>query len=309
MKKNLQTFFVLFFLCSPLAYSQLSSPVLILPVSNSNFVSADLDITLSWGDVGEALGYFVEVGTDPNQILNGPVVDSVNATSPVLILPAQSLVSNTTYYWRVTARGPLGMGTPSSINNFTTAGTVPQEMGDLYSAVNALNLPNNQGQMLTQRLDQAQRKIDQGKLDQAANKLASFEDRVNDLTNSSIISVSDQSLLNGQADYIISVIRQGDNHGTQANNNTTALTFSLDQNYPNPFNPSTTIEYTIPANSFVSLKIYDMLGREISEVIHKEQNAGHYITFWNASNYSSGVYFYKLAAGNYSQIKKMILAK
>lgn len=93
--------------------------------------------------------------------------------------------------------------------------------------------------------------------------------------------------------------------------------FNLAQNYPNPFNPSTTIKFSLPKSSFASLKIYDMLGREVSTLISGELEAGDHEIKWNASNYPSGVYFYKLAAGDpstssgqgYTDTKKMILAK
>ena len=87
------------------------------------------------------------------------------------------------------------------------------------------------------------------------------------------------------------------------------LSFSLSQNYPNPFNPSTTIGYSIPTNSFVTLKIYNLLGSEIATLVNEEKNYGTYKVIWNAQNIPSGVYFYKITAGEYSEVKKMILLK
>lgn len=85
--------------------------------------------------------------------------------------------------------------------------------------------------------------------------------------------------------------------------------FMLGQNYPNPFNPSTIISYQLPANIFVSLKIYDVLGREVKTFVNGRQNAGtHNVTF-NAGNLSSGVYFYRLTAGSFSEVKKLLLVK
>ena len=96
--------------------------------------------------------------------------------------------------------------------------------------------------------------------------------------------------------------------------------FALKQNYPNPFNPSTTIKYSIPTplnppfakggntGGFVSLKVYDILGREVSTLVNKQQQQPrNYEVNWNASNQPSGVYFYKLTAGSFTQTKKMIL--
>jgi hypothetical protein len=85
--------------------------------------------------------------------------------------------------------------------------------------------------------------------------------------------------------------------------------YSLEQNYPNPFNPSTSIEFKIPENVIVSLKIYDVLGKEVVTLINEEKNAGTYEVNFNASALSSGVYFYKLEAGNFVQTRKMVLMK
>lgn len=85
----------------------------------------------------------------------------------------------------------------------------------------------------------------------------------------------------------------------------------LEQNYPNPFNPTTNIRFTIPANysGLVTIKIFDMAGREIQQLVNQNMTAGTYEVTWNASNYASGVYFYQLVAGNYKEIRKMMLVK
>ncbi|MCH7963038.1 MAG: T9SS type A sorting domain-containing protein [Bacteroidetes bacterium] len=85
--------------------------------------------------------------------------------------------------------------------------------------------------------------------------------------------------------------------------------FELNQNYPNPFNPTTTIKFQIPESSFITIKIYDVLGNEITTLINEEKPAGVYEVEFDASVYSSGVYFYNLQAGNFIDVKKMILLK
>jgi hypothetical protein len=87
------------------------------------------------------------------------------------------------------------------------------------------------------------------------------------------------------------------------------IKFSLDQNYPNPFNPSTQIKYTISKTSLVTLKIYDLLGREIATLVNGKQQAGEYTARWNAESVPSGMYIYRIVAGNYVETKKMILMK
>ncbi len=111
-------------------------------------------------------------------------------------------------------------------------------------------------------------------------------------------------------------LKQIDNNGQyefsdiiEVNTSNIPSEFSLSQNYPNPFNPSTTISFNLPNNAFVTLKIYDILGREITTLVNEELNAGHHTKVFNATNLSSGVYFYKLQAGKFSETKKMMLVR
>lgn len=85
--------------------------------------------------------------------------------------------------------------------------------------------------------------------------------------------------------------------------------YSLYQNYPNPFNPSTTIKYQIPKEGLVTLKIYDILGREVRTLVNEFENTGRYRVEFNSTALSSGVYIYRLIAGDYISTKKMLLLK
>jgi hypothetical protein len=85
--------------------------------------------------------------------------------------------------------------------------------------------------------------------------------------------------------------------------------FSLSQNYPNPFNPATTFRFSIPENSFVQLVIYNSLGAEIETLVDEELHPAVYEAKWDASKYPSGVYFYRIETLNFSNTKKMILAR
>lgn len=87
------------------------------------------------------------------------------------------------------------------------------------------------------------------------------------------------------------------------------LTFVLEQNYPNPFNPQTKIHFELPKTAFTNLIIYDILGRELAIILNEELKPGTYEADWDGSNFSSGVYFYRLEAGDFTETKKMVLMK
>lgn len=85
--------------------------------------------------------------------------------------------------------------------------------------------------------------------------------------------------------------------------------YLLMQNYPNPFNPVTKIQYALPENAVVKFTVYDVLGKEVETLVDEIQTAGYYEAEWNAADYPSGVYYYKLSAGDYTETKKMVLMK
>jgi len=110
--------------------------------------------------------------------------------------------------------------------------------------------------------------------------------------------------------FAIDGINNGGPDGVREITNTgTARLFKLEQNYPNPFNPSTTIRFAIPASGVATLKVYDILGKEVATLINESYNAGTYEVKFNASQLSSGMYFYQLKSGNFVQTKKLLLLK
>jgi hypothetical protein len=92
-------------------------------------------------------------------------------------------------------------------------------------------------------------------------------------------------------------------------NNVESLKYELSQNYPNPFNPITNIKYQIQKTGQVTLKIYDITGREIKTLVNEIKNPGSYIVTFNGTELASGVYFYRIQAGDFVQVKKMVLIK
>ena len=97
--------------------------------------------------------------------------------------------------------------------------------------------------------------------------------------------------------------------GVQNNNNNTPSAFSLSQNYPNPFNPSTKISFALPKAGDVKLVVFDLLGREVATVVNEFKTAGNHTVDFNAASLASGVYFYRIEAGDFTATKKMLLLK
>ena len=105
------------------------------------------------------------------------------------------------------------------------------------------------------------------------------------------------------------VINPGPQLGIGQIGNGIPETYALSQNYPNPFNPTTKINFAIPKQGLVSLKVYDVLGREVANLVNEVKTAGNYIVDFDASTFASGVYFYKLDVNGFTDVKRMMLIK
>ena len=123
----------------------------------------------------------------------------------------------------------------------------------------------------------------------------------------------DNQPINGEINYRL---RQVDFDGTfkyskiiTVHFNNYPLTFELFQNFPNPFNPSTTIKYHLPKDGFVTLKIFDILGREIKTLVNEQKSAGRYEVNFNAASLASGVYIYRMEADDFNSVRKLLLLK
>ena len=130
-------------------------------------------------------------------------------------------------------------------------------------------------------------------------------------TNALTGYIGGRSLTNGLG-YILKTTDGGDEYipvGIEPISNEVPAQFQLYQNYPNPFNPVTKIRIALPKSSFAKLVVYDMLGREVETLVDEQLNAGTYEVDWNAAQFSSGVYYYKLVAGDFIETKKMVLIK
>ena len=110
-------------------------------------------------------------------------------------------------------------------------------------------------------------------------------------------------------DGTVRLIRKGIVTGVRTPNPSIPAFYILKQNYPNPFNPSTVIRYQIAEKSNVSLKVFDLLGREVATLVNEVKSAGSYTATFNATNLSSGVFFYRLQTGSFTDTKRLVLLK
>lgn len=127
------------------------------------------------------------------------------------------------------------------------------------------------------------------------------------LVSNNYIFVSNSNFLSGNISAwkrpLIEII------GIQQISNEVPLNYKLNQNYPNPFNPSTKIRFDIPKSGNVNITVYDMLGREVTTLVNQQLSPGTYETDWDASGYSSGIYYYKIQSDDFVDTKKMVLIK
>ncbi len=180
-------------------------------------------------------------------------------------------------------------------------------LDDIYDLVEQGMLNQGQGNSLITKITGAQRKFNEGQYEAAVNKLKAFQNQVNAFINGRILSEETGNMLNNKAYDLIAAIMllmQSNLSGIISQ-----TTIGLSQNFPNPFNPSTVINFNIPEASSVSLKIYDVLGKEVSTLLSEEKAAGSYEVNFDASRLPSGTYIYEIRAGSFVERKKMILLK
>ena len=174
-------------------------------------------------------------------------------------------------------------------------------------------LPQNYGRMLKNNLSGAVKQLDQNHPNVAIIRMNLFKFEVNLLIQLQILPFQLAQPLIAGANEVIGLIQNMNVNGNNLQPVEEKLTFSLEQNFPNPFNPSTKIRYEIPFNSFVTLKVYDVLGRETAALVSEDLSEGIHEVQWNASKYASGIYFYKLTAEidgqKFEKTMKMTLVK
>ncbi|GEM_PF-2688634 len=282
------------------------------PIATSASALGQTSFTSNWNAASNAAGYYLDVATDnafTNFVTGYNNKDLLNVTT----YSVTGLTANTTYYYRV--RGYNSGGTSSNSNTITFT-TLPNAPSALI-ATSATTI----GQTSFNANWNAASNATGYYLDVATNN--SFSNFVSGYNNRDVLNVTSfpiSGLTPNTAHYYR--VRAYNTGGTSGNSNVISVTlvgienkdgipteFLLEQNYPNPFNPSTIISYKLPVSSFVSLKVYNCLGNEVEMLVNEYQQAGQYVKTFYGTSLPSGVYFYKLTAGNFVNTKKLILIK
>ncbi len=324
----------------PAATSTVSVPYPTAPVGT---IVATLNPTMSWFALTPpALEYRVRISpyssVDGNGMLNHVTAQSSGWTSSTSIaynsLPAAppalpALIAGVTYYWQVQSRLAAPPNTESSwsyVVSFETAAGATAIIPLVVSPIQGQPINSTSAILTWTTSGQPQTHL---KYDVEYSKNADF-------TNAVKISGVNEPFakidgLDKNSKYYWRVTSKNNNGsqslyssvGSFSTGNVTSVdpeqqvipaNFELAQNYPNPFNPTTSIKYSIPNNNFVSIKVYDMLGREIATLVNDYKNAGNHTINWNGEDNSgqkvaSGTYIYRITAGNFVATKKMVLLK
>ena len=213
-------------------------------------------------------------------------------------------------------------GSVSSFSPFAIFKAISPEIiiQDMINQVNNMlsegELKKGHGKSLTAKLKGVLNKLNQGKKNAASNKLNAFVNQLNGLINGGKLDAEEaQPLIEGanaviaQLDGLSKISNEG-----MPQTGITPKVYKLAQNYPNPFNPTTTIEYALPKAGHVRIEIYDILGRRIKPLVNINQPVGRYQTFWDGMDennipVAAGVYFYKMQAGDFVEVNKLVLVR
>lgn len=272
-------------------------------------------VTVDWLDVPFADNYRIQVSPDSTF---ATTVVNLSVTASQYTIQGGTLLNNTVYYWRVNATNSVGTGPYSTVWHFRTVISAPLAAPSLISPPNGSNLNNT-----TPTLDWNDVFGTTGyKVNVATDSL--FISPVIDSNVVNSIMTVPPGRLSGSTRYYWRV--RGFNIGgfgpwSSVWNFVTGLvginlistvipkSYNLYNNFPNPFNPSTKIRFDIPSSSHVILKVYDVLGRLVSQIADLELTPGTYETIWNADNIASGIYFYRLETDKFTAVKKMLYVK
>lgn len=277
-----------------------NTPTLKYPANNQNNLPVQLN--LIWNKQENSDNYDCQIAADSNfsQILfdNTAVIDTFKQVT--------TLEHGKKYYWKVRANNSGGPSEWSDTYNFITLLPSPTQLTaqtDMPNGVILTWLDNSNGEagfIVERKLDNNNFSVidtvqsnDTSYVDSSVSEGHHYYYKIKSFTHNCESEYSNE----------VSVIL------TNVEETELPTEYSLSQNYPNPFNPETRISYQVPSECKITLKIFDILGREIITLVNEEKPAGKYSVDFNASNLASGIYYYRIQAGGYTDIKKCLLLK
>ncbi len=267
-------------------------------------------VTFQWNKASDAEEYFIQLSNDLT-FTNNSMIDSTTDTVKTIT----GLLKSKLYYWRVQIKSAAGPGPWSEVWQITTAGPLPTKPELIAVTQDSVGLGYLGFRFNWNKVEYADQYVLQTSNDSTfvyVNLSTPTSDTVKELFGflqgqTYYWRVQASNVLGSGPWSKVSIFPQS---GTDVKaEGETPTAYSISQNYPNPFNPTTIIEFGLSKRALTTLMIYDVLGREIQTLINKELEAGSHEINFHASNFPSGVYFYRIQSGDFIQTKKMILMK
>jgi hypothetical protein len=283
-------------------------PTLISPTDSSTIPVTNF--LFDWSNVSGATTYRIQISTSSNF---GTLFVNIVTTASQYTHTTPSFSYNTMYYWRVNATNAGGTSQWSSVWWFFTAPAPPQPPTLLYPPNSSVNIP------LTPTLDWTD-----------VTGASSYKVSISTSPQFDTIVIPSQvTIPPGKLNYYttyywhVAAINNGGQSAWSSMYNFCTINsiginqisieipteYKLYNNYPNPFNPLTNIKYQITNNKFTSLKVYDVLGKEVETLVNERQSPGTYEVRFDGSNMPSGIYFYTLRSGDFTDTKRMLMIK
>jgi photosystem II stability/assembly factor-like uncharacterized protein len=288
-----------------------TAPNLVSPANNS--IGSSLTPLMNWDSTVNASSFRVQISSD--SLFATSNFDTTLGVTQVTV-PAGKLTNNVKYFWRVMSSGPGGNSAWSTVWKFTTTMPAP-------AAPNLVSPANNSiGSSLTPLMNW------DSTVNASSFRIQVSSDSLFATSNfDTTLSVTQVTVpagkLTNNVKYFWRVMSSGPGGNSAwsavwnfkplltgiSGMNEIPAEFKLYNNYPNPFNPSTTIKYDLPENGFVKIRVFDITGQEVNTLVNEQKQAGRYEITFNAASLSSGVYFYRIEAGKFTEMKKMVLVK
>jgi uncharacterized lipoprotein YddW (UPF0748 family) len=286
-----------------------AAPVLASPASGSG--GQPPEVILRWNYLNTATSYRLQVSTDP-AFAGGMLINQTGIADTFRVVTGMS--GQTTYHWRVSANNAGGTGEFSDSWNFTTG--FPAAPTLVYPGNNTVEIPvnitfvwntsavaNSYRFQLSRSADFATLVVDSASLTDTSISVFGLDLFTIYFWRASAINAI------GQSDWPAANRFRTTNTVSVTAGGDLPREFALKQNYPNPFNPYTTIAFSVPQQTSVSLRVYDVLGREVAVLLDEPLQPGNYQVQFDGGTVASGVYFYRLVADGFVQTRKMQLVK